>query len=282
MRSPIREQVPQHIDASFDCEVIEGPDYGTRWHFHPEAQITLALRSEGYRIVGDNISPLGNDDCVLIGADVPHVWQQDRASKHGVKAIILRFRTDMPALALPEMERIRRLLQRARRGLDIKGRTRIEISERIQAITKADGAARVIGLLAVLDTLSLATDLKPLASAAFHPVLDADDTERMGRILRFIEDRLTEEISRDEVARVAALSCGAFSRYFKSRTGKSLPEYVNELRIGRSCRLLAETDQSVTDIAFDCGFRNLANFNRWFLHITKLVPREYRRRMGVR
>jgi len=66
---------------------------------------------------------------------------------------------------------------------------------------------------------------------------------------------------------VAALSPGAFSRYFKSRTGKTLPEYVNELRIGRACRMLAETDAAVTDVAFDCGFRNLANFNRWFLKL---------------
>lgn len=282
MRNPIREQVPQHLDASFDCEVISAKDYGTRWHFHPEAQITLAVRSQGYRIVGDNISPLHDGDCVLIGPDVPHVWQQDRGSKEGVRAIVLRFDTNMPALQQPEMERIRQLLKRARRGLEIKGRALAAAAASIDAIAAETGARRVISLLSLLDTLSRSTELKPLASAAFQPDLDADDTERMGRIMRFIEERLTDEIAREEVARVAALSCGAFSRYFKSRTGRSLPQYVNELRIGRACRMLVETGESVTNIAFDCGFRNLANFNRWFLELTKLVPREYRRRMAVR
>ena len=104
----------------------------------------------------------------------------------------------------------------------------------------------------------------------------------MGRILRFIEENLVEDVSRDDLARVASLSAGAFSRYFKSRMGKSLPEYVNELRTGRACRLLSESDQSITDIAFDCGYRNLANFNRWFLKLTGLPPRHYRKLMTAR
>jgi len=81
---------------------------------------------------------------------------------------------------------------------------------------------------------------------------------------------------RDEVATRASLSPGAFSRFFKTRTGKSLPQYVNELRIGRACSLLAEGDAKVSDIALDSGFENLANFNRQFRSITGMMPRQYR------
>ncbi len=279
-RRPIREQVPQHENASFDCEVICGPDYDSRWHFHPEVQITLALKSAGYRIVGDNISPLQDGDCVLVGADVPHVWHQDTVNKpDAVQAIVVRFREDMPWLAQPEMNEVRRLLQRARRGLVISGKTRTEATVRLEKLSEATGLGRMIELLCVLHLLSQSNEVKPLASASFRPALDDTDQERMGRILRFIQDRLEDEIARDDLARVAALSPGAFSRYFKSRTGKTLPEYVNELRIGRACRMLAETDASVTDVAFDCGFRNLANFNRWFLKLTHLVPRAYRQKV---
>lgn len=279
-RRPIREQVPQHEYASFDCEVIQGHDYGSRWHFHPEVQITLALKSAGYRIVGDNISPLHDGDCVLVGADVPHVWHQDTVSRsNAVHAIVIRFREDLPWLAQPEMNEVRRLLQRARRGLVISGKTRKEAQNRLEQLSAATGLGRLIELLHVLHLLSQSNEVKPLASAGFRPALDATDQERMGRILRFIQERLVEDIARDELARVAALSPGAFSRYFKSRTGKTLPEYVNELRIGRACRMLAETDDAVTDVAFDCGFRNLANFNRWFLKLTSLVPRAYRQKM---
>jgi len=43
--------------------------------------------------------------------------------------------------------------------------------------------------------------------------------------------------------------------------------------------LLAEEDRKVTDVALDCGFRNLPNFNRRFREITRQTPREYRRQL---
>ena len=72
------------------------------------------------------------------------------------------------------------------------------------------------------------------------------------------------------------MSPGAFSRFFKTRTGKTLPQYVNELRIGRACSRLAEEDVKITDLALDCGFGNLANFNRQFQRVTGMTPRAYR------
>jgi AraC-like DNA-binding protein len=282
-RKPIREQVPQHEHSSFHCESVDAPDYDSRWHFHPEAQITLARRSDGYRIVGDCIQPLHDGDCVLVGADVPHVWKQDQGgSRSRVQAIILQFNEALPVLAMPEMELVRKLLLRARRGLAITGQTLREVTPRIEALPHTHGAQRIVDLLGILHVLSLSKELKPLASAGFRPVLDAGDSERMGRVLRYIEEHLIDEIKREEVARVAALSEGAFSRFFHSRTGKTLPHYVNELRIGRACRQLTDSDAPITDVAFDCGFRNLANFNRWFLAITKFAPRDYRRQMAAR
>lgn len=282
-RPPILEQVPHRPQESFDCEVVHGPDYGTRWHFHPEIQITLAIKSQGYRIVGDNISPLRDGDCVLIGADVPHVWQQDRTgSAHAVEAVIVRFRRDFLGadfMARPELDSVGKLLARARRGLQVTGRTLQRVGKSLRALPEQEGLSRVITMLGILDELSQSSDLKPLASTGFRPSLDASDQERMGRILRYIEERLVDDLAREDLARVASLSEGAFSRYFKSRTGRSLPEYVNELRIGRACRMLSESDNAVTDIAFDCGYRNLANFNRWFLKLTGHVPRDYRRLM---
>ena len=58
-----------------------------------------------------------------------------------------------------------------------------------------------------------------------------------------------------------------------------MPEYVNELRVGRACQLLAEEQLKVTDLALQCGFQNLANFNRCFRRITGMTPREYRGRL---
>lgn len=279
---PVFEKVPKRQWESFHCEVVRGPDYGTRWHFHPEYQLTLALESRGHRVVGDSIGTLSDGDIVLIGSNLPHVWHQDGAGKgRQVNAIIVRFDETFLGrdfFSLPEVEPVRRLLQRAARGLEVRGATRVAITEHMKKLAQVEGLGRVIELLAILNTLANSTELKSLASASYEPKLESADQGRMERVVDFIHTHLTEEIDRERLAKLAHLSLGAFSRFFHSRTGKTVPEYVNEVRIGRACRMLGEDAGNITDIAMDCGYRNLANFNRRFREVMGTTPSAYRQK----
>jgi len=281
-RQPILETTPQSSRESFHCEVVRGRSYGARWHFHPEVQLTLVLKSAGYRVVGDNIAPLSSGDLVLVGANLPHVWHQDETlprKKDAVHAIVVRFREDFLGnhfLQSPELETMRRLLQRGGRGLHVTGRTRDTIARRMQELPSRRGLDRLLALLAIIHLLAASRHLRPIASASFAPELRDSDAPRMQRVMRFIHDHLDGMIDRRAVARCAALSDGAFSRFFKTRTGKTLPQYVNELRVGHACVQLRDAEARVADIALACGFENLANFNRQFRAITGMNPREYR------
>jgi AraC-like DNA-binding protein len=282
---PVFEKTPSTQWESFHCEVVRGSSYNATWHFHPEYQLTLVLKSRGHRLVGDNIAPLEPGDLVLVGSNLPHVWQQEAAPGRGqaakaVHAVIVRFLETFLGndfLEIPEAEPVRALLRRSARGLRITGRTRDAVADKMQHLAETSGLERVAGLLSILHTLAHSKETQPIASAGFLPVLESSDQGRMRRVCDYINAHLTDTIDRTKVATEAHLSVGAFSRFFKLRTGKTLPEYVNELRVGRACRKLAEEDGKVTDLALECGFRNLANFNRRFREITKLTPREYRR-----
>ena len=279
----VLEKTPRVQWESFHCEVVRGTSYNATWHFHPEYQLTLVLESRGHRMVGDNITRLRRGDLVLVGANLPHVWhEENRAGQRGkVHAIIVRFLDTFLGsefLERPELEPVRTLLQKAARGLHITGRTRDFVAEGMQRLAASSGLARIRELLAILDALAKSRDVKPVASAGFVPRFSKDDQERMQRVFSYIDRNLTGEIDRTRAAAEACLSPGAFSRFFKLRTGRTLPEYVNTLRIGRACEMLAEGTWKVADIAMECGFANLANFNRHFRGITKLSPREYRRR----
>ncbi|HUA66114.1 MAG TPA: AraC family transcriptional regulator [Alphaproteobacteria bacterium] len=286
---PVFEKTPQSQWESFHCEVVHGDSYNAAWHFHPEYQITLVIKSCGYRLVGDNITPLHAGDLVLVGSNLPHVWQQERVSRadssHAVHAVIVRFLGTFAGkdfLDIPEMKEVRRLLQRSSRGLHVTGTTRHAVAEKMRRLPEAAGLDRISGLLSILNALARSNELKPIASAGFVPVLNGSDQDRMQRVCDYINAHLEETIERATVAREAHLSQGAFSRFFKLRTGKTLPGYINELRVGRACRLLAEGETKITDIALECGFANLANFNRRFLEITGLTPRNYRGRFQNR
>ena len=72
-------------------------------------------------------------------------------------------------------------------------------------------------------------------------------------------------------------SRSCFSRFFKRCIGKTFIEYVTELRIGRVCRELMETDESITAIAYGAGFNNLSNFNEQFRKLKRMTPSRYRK-----
>ncbi|MEK6796158.1 MAG: helix-turn-helix transcriptional regulator [Spirochaetota bacterium] len=78
------------------------------------------------------------------------------------------------------------------------------------------------------------------------------------------------------MAERAGIAPANFSRTFRDRTGKPPFEYINHLRIQRSCILLKRTDRSILDIAYDVGYNNLSFFNRYFRKVMNMSPREYR------
>ncbi len=284
---PAFEHTPQRPWESFHCEVVRGSGYNATWHFHPEYQITLVLKSSGYRLVGDSLAPLKPGDLVLVGANLPHVWHQDQdqdrdRSVPGVHAIIIRFLETFLGndfLEVPEVAALRRLFRRARRGLEVTGRTRELLAGRIHRLPDLAGLARVAELLWILNTLAQSPELKPIASVDFDANISTEDQGRVQRVISRIHQRLAEPIDRAALAAEAHLSVTAFSRFFKRRIGKTMPQYVMELRIGRACRLLADPNRKVADLALDCGFQNLANFNRCFRQVTGQTPSEYRRRL---
>jgi transcriptional regulator GlxA family with amidase domain len=172
------------------------------------------------------------------------------------------------------------MLDRAALGLHIIGRTRDEVETLLLKCPEQSGLPRVITVLEILQRLAVSREVAPIASRGFAPELDPRDEERVNRVVQHIQKRLDETIYLETLAALVHLSPGAFSRFFKTRTGKTVPGFINELRIGRACRLLAETDIPVTNIALSCGFTNLANFNRQFLRLKKMPPREWRRKFA--
>ena len=72
------------------------------------------------------------------------------------------------------------------------------------------------------------------------------------------------------------MSSVSFNRFIKKRTGKTFIEYINDTRISYAARWLIETDLSIGEIGFKCGFNNIANFNRVFKKAKNCTPSEFR------
>jgi AraC-like DNA-binding protein len=276
--------------ASFRCVRVHEKKLGVPWHFHPEYQLTLVMAGSGQRIVGDSIAPVVPGDLTLLGPNVPHAWDVDHViAKHAgggtkrqrnrVDAVVVQFRAEFLGTefwGVPETASVVRLLSTASRGLEFSAKARQRVAPDIVNLLRLKGLQRLLGLVAVLDRLARDGRGVPICSAEYVPDLDADDRDRLLPVVRAIHEHLSKPLRRGQLASLAGISERTFSRYFRQKMGKTLPQFVNELRVGRARRLLVESDLAVTQIAAECGFRNLSNFNSQFREIAGVTPMQYR------
>ena len=277
----IREQIPWSAEQRVFCEHIRGYDYGTPWHFHPELEFALVRKSGGYRVIGDNVAILLEGDLLFIGGGLPHVFYHDRDAGL-IDALIVQFNADFAGESLvehPDFGPVKRLFNRAARGFQLEGVLRDQIALQLQTLPSLGTLSRIARLLEILDHLANAKGLTPLCAPSYEAPIDARDQDRVSRVMNFIHARIGQPISRREAAEVAALSEGAFSRFFRKCTGRTFPIYLNEIRLGRAARLLSETDLRVATVASESGFGNLSNFNRRFLSWKNMTPLAFRRKI---
>lgn len=109
-----------------------------------------------------------------------------------------------------------------------------------------------------------------------------DDFQRMytriSAVFGYIERNFREKITLDDLAQQVSLSPHYLCKCFKKVTGRTIFEYVEQMRIQYSCYLLQSTERSVMEIAMESGFNSVSYYNRTFKKYKDATPKEYRKR----
>ena len=281
-----RELIPLDAKASFAFFEFRRPRYDFVWHYHPELELALVLKGDGLRFVGDSIQEFAEGDLVLLGANLPHTWHSTRKPKYQCYSMVIQFLPECLGagfLQLPEARALLALFQRAHRGLVIRGKTKLAVTEMLISMTRQPigSLQHLNAFISIMTLLAASRELSPLTVAGYQPLLSQAAHRRINQVLKAIQENGGEIPGQQELAASLRLSPQAFSRFFKRCIGKTFIQYVTELRIGRVCRELMETDASITAIAYGAGFNNLSNFNEQFRKLKRMTPSEYRRKVLV-
>lgn len=274
----IFEKVERDPASSFRIMPLKVRSFEGRWHFHPEYELTLILKSRGRRFVGDSIERFQEGDLVLIGPNLPHFWVSDQGTKRA-EAVVIQFLEDFAGgqfFSIPEVSELEGLLERSNRGLHFRGKIALKGAKAIAELPRLKGIQRFTRTLEILCLLASARDARPLSSPLFRPVLDLRASERINRACRYVFDHFLEPIGLKEIAAEAGMSPAAFSRYFKRMTGRNVVTLLSQTRLGHATRLLLDTEWTVARICFESGFNNISNFNRQFLALHGTTPSQWR------
>jgi AraC-like DNA-binding protein len=280
---------PLDLNESFGVFKEVGKFFPCPWHYHPEYELVLVVKSTGRRMVGDHIGLFRENDLVLMGSMLPHVWVNDPKylrgeADHDAEAIVIHFREDFLGdkfFDVPEMELFRNFLRKSDRGMAIRGKAKEKIVALMKNMIAMNGLQRLVALMTIFDILSTTSEYELLASPGFVSHIHNEKSDRLGKVIEHIMQHLDEDITLPKAASMANMGLTTFCNFFKKYYRISFVEYLNTIRVGYACKLFTEKDYTIAEVAYSCGFNTLANFNRQFKKYKGLTPSEYRQRLNI-
>ena len=272
-------QVPnQH---SFISREIKLAERLPKIHSHNNFELNYILSGSGRRIVGDNISSFERGDLVLLGPEVPHSWEILESQKNiSPSCITTHFYENIIGsdfFNIPELEHVENLLKQANRGISFTGSKIKKIRTKLERLVDLDGLESYIELLSIFNDLLQTESVEYLASAIDMPLKFTKDLDRINRVYEYVFLNIEEGIKLGDVADLLHMAPGSFCRYFKKKTSRTFTQYVKSVRIGLAAKMLVETEKTITQICYDSGYNNLANFNHYFKSLMNKTPSEYRK-----
>lgn len=282
---PILKKSLESPTGSYVVRELIEPYFDPNWHFHPHYQLFTVVEGTGTRFIGDDIRPFEAGDTVFLGPNIPHLWRSDRIyfdsafplKTHGIVVYFTEDFLGKEFFEKTEMHLLKQLLENAHRGLQLEDHLKKRVQQVLQELIWTQSFDGILKLLSLLNELAHSVDYQFITSLGYQNTYKISETERMQKVHEYVMKHFREEIRLDEVASLVGMSSAAFCRYFKTRTNKTLSEFVSEIRIGHACKLLVEGQLSVNQIGYDCGFNTISNFNKQFKNLTHKTPVQYQR-----
>ena len=251
-------------------------------HQHKEFELNFIEKGKGVRrIVGDSVEEIGDFELVLVGGeDLEHVWEQGNCKSKDIREITIQFSGDIFGEALMSKNQfasIRRMLRRAEHGLSFPLSAIMKVYSTLDTIAaETERFVQFLKFMYILYELSISDEARILASSSFAHTERSTESRRVQKVKQYINDHYAEPLKLSDLAELVGMSPVAFSRFFRQRTGRTLSDYIVDIRLGFAARMLVDTSKNISEICYECGFNNLSNFNRTFKMKRNYTPRDFR------
>ena len=277
----LREIIPLTKNDCFTIFSREKKKFDFPLHQHEEFELNFIQNAKNaQRIIGDHIEVISDCELVFIGPNLQHGWFNHKCKSKEIKEITIQFHRDLfdeKFLSRNQMHFIKNMFEKSLRGVLFSKETINNITPRLIALTKTQGFDSVLELVSILHDLSTSKNIRVLSDSSFSNIINFSyGSRRVEKVLEYINKNFSNDINLTEASKIASMTQISFSRFFKSRTGRTFIDTVNEVRLGQASRMLIDTTHNITEVGYKCGFNNMSNFNRLFRKKKGCTPKEFR------
>ncbi|MFD2597862.1 AraC family transcriptional regulator [Sphingobacterium corticis] len=282
MIEPIQFTVPVYGEGLFAIlENKAGYLYGY-YHRHTELQVTCVLKGKGTIAVGNVAQSFQEGDLFILRPDEPHLfnkYEEPRLPDDEVHLVHVFVHSEriQRLFAMPEFDQVADYLSNLNASKKIPSEFGTALMPFFEALSTKTGIPRFLDFIGMLHALALNRQHEEsLYSGARKTSYSDKDGVRISAVYKYTFDHLHEEINLDDVADLVHMTTSAFCKFFKKHTTKTYVGFLNEVRIEKACQLLVNRrTESISETAFQVGFKNAVHFNRVFKQITGSSPRQY-------
>ena len=249
-------------------------------HFHEDYELCLTLNVRGKRILGNLVEDFTEKDLVITTPNVLHCYKRDDAFLNvRCEVVVIQFPKELPSWGIfdtDQLRNIRNLLCQPAPGLKFSEETAEAVRERLLRLPRTEGFEAVQLFFGILHELACAdrTQVELIGVQSSDSTLP--HSRRINKIVQFVEKNYHHKISLEDVGELVGMSASSVSRFFKQRTRHNFWDYLNGFRIDRAAQMMIETEHTISEISYACGFNNISNFNRVFRERIGTTPSDYR------
>jgi len=270
-------KIPKPKNEALVYQEEGGSEFYDLLHQHGEIQISYIVKGSGTLIVGDTINHYKEEDILVIGGYIPHVFRSDKNASDVSLMYTLFFDKDSFGknfFHLPDLSPTQDFFKKSEYGMKITSNK--EIIKLFNGLAQQNKVEQIATLLLVINSITK-SKTKQLSSFVYRKSFSDHEGKRMGKVYKHAMERYHESITLDEISDIANMSKNAFCRYFKKRTNKTFFQFLIEIRIENACKLINNKPElPISQVSEQCGFNNIANFNRKFKQVKGCSPSQFR------
>ena len=250
-------------------------NFETPWHFHPQHELTYIEESVGTKFIGDYVGPYEPGELVLLRSNLPHCWKNYQTKKGHSTSTVIQWNKGI-FTQVPELQPVFDMLRVAARGLLFDESLNQSLIPKLKSLPELPSDQLYVSLLALLIELAKG-NFTTLSESSFVDDLPNEYNNRMSKIHDFVDRHYGRKIYLRELSDLVNMSEQSFSRFFSKMMGRPFFTFLNEYRINMASRMLINTDWSVAEIGFRCGYESLPFFHKQFNKFKSQSPSKFRK-----